>query len=201
MKRTLFGAAACLAAMGLLGFAPHNDVTPAPAFSLENAGGKKVSLSDFSGKWVVLEWWNHECPVVVRHYNAGHIQKLQGLVADEGGVWLSICSSAPGKQGHVTGKAASDVMKANKGVPHSVLLDPTGEVGKKYAAKTTPHMFIISPKGEIVYDGAIDSNRTGNQSPAEVVPYFWNAFVNALEGKPIENAKNRPYGCSVKYGD
>jgi peroxiredoxin len=185
----------------MVGYTPRNDIAMAPEFALESAQGKKVSLSEFAGKWVVLEWWNHECPVVQRLYGAGNIQKLQAEVKAKGGVWLSICSSAPGKQGHVVGQAAQGAMTSNKGVPYAVLLDPTGEVGKRYQAKTTPHMFIVSPKGELVYDGAIDSNRSGNQPAAEVVPFFSNAFANALAGKPIENAKNRPYGCGVKYAN
>jgi peroxiredoxin len=181
-----------------LALTPLNEA--APTFTLESGEGKKVSLEDFKGKWVVLEWWNNGCPIVKRHYGAGTMQKQQAELKDKGVVWLSIVSSAPGTQGYVTVENASSVMKSNKGVPHAVLLDPTGDVGKKYDAKTTPHMFLISPKGEILYNGAIDSNRSGRQAPNEVENYLGRAFEEASAGKEVTTKKTQPYGCNVKYG-
>jgi len=174
---------------------------PAPTFSLPSSGGGTVNLADFKGKYVVLEWWNHGCPVVQRHYRANNIQTLQKQMKDKGVVWLSICSSAPGAQGHVTGEEGAKVMKESKGSPHAVLLDPTGEVGKKYGAKTTPHMFLISPDGNTLYNGAIDNNSRGNLPAGEVVNYLVKAYEEASAGKEVSEPKTRPYGCSVKYAN
>lgn len=195
MKR--IASIAGIAIVASLAVAMTPDRSTAPTFSLMSAEGKKVSLEDFKGKYVVLEWWNHQCPVVVDHYNKGSIQKQQQLMKDKGVVWLSICSSAPGKQGHVEGSAAADVMKNVKGVPQSVLLDPTGEVGKLYGARTTPHTFLISPKGEILYNGAIDNNRSGRE--ATTINYVVQAFEEASAGKEVSVPKTQPYGCGVKY--
>lgn len=174
---------------------------PAPAFSLPASGGGTVNLADFKGKYVVLEWWNHGCPVVQRHYRANNIQTLQKQMNDKGVIWLSICSSAPGAQGHVTGEEGAKVMMESKGSPHAVLLDPTGEVGKKYGAKTTPHMFLISPEGTTLYNGAIDNNSRGNLPSREVVNYLVKAYEEASSGKDVSEPKTRPYGCSVKYAN
>lgn len=171
----------------------------APQFTLSNAKGKSISLESFKGKYVVLEWWNHECPYVARHYANGGMQKLQKDMADKKVVWLTINSSAPGKQGHVMQGNAKATMDTNKGVPAEILLDPSGVVGKKFGAKTTPHMYLISPKGELIYNGAIDSNRSGNDSQS--VNYLVQAYIEATSGKAVSMPNVKPYGCSVKYAE
>jgi len=190
----------CLAALaiGSTGTAPVNSA--APTFTLTDAKGAKVSLEDFRGKYVVLEWWNYQCPIVVKHYSSQNMQNLQRKLTGEGVVWLTICSSAPGKQGNVDGAKALEVMAGQKGAPTSILLDPTGEVGKKYDAKTTPHMFLVSPKGELLYDGAIDSIPSSNAADIpKAENYVLKAFEEAKGGKAVSTPKPRPYGCNVKY--
>lgn len=198
MKR--FSAVLSVIAVATLAIALNPAPEAAPAFSLTNAEGKTVSLDQFKGKYVVLEWWNNGCPVVGRHYRSGNIPKLQAEMKAKDVVWVSIVSSAPGKQGHVDTTNARSTMEKNKGVPSEILLDPTGAVGKLYEAKTTPQMVLISPKGELLYNGAIDSNRTGNQAPEEVVNYLTRAHEEAVAGKPISTPRTQPYGCAVKYG-
>jgi peroxiredoxin len=173
---------------------------PAPGFTLTDTHGKQHKLSDFAGKFVVLEWLNHDCPFVHKHYDSKNMQTLQARYTGKGVIWLSIVSSAPGKQGHYS---ADDLnrLTAEKGAsPTAVLLDPDGAVGKLYGAKTTPHMFVISPKGEILYKGAIDDRRS---TDLEDVPKARNFVVEALDaamaGKPVEIAATQPYGCAVKY--
>lgn len=199
MKRTYAITAILAAALCAVAFTPYVEPAAAPTFTLESASGKKVSLADFKGKWVVLEWWNNGCPVVQRHYNSGNIPKLQAEMKEKGVVWLSIASSAPGKQGHVTVDNARATMDKTKGVPADILMDPTGAVGKSYEAKTTPQMVLISPKQEVVYNGAIDNNSRGNQT--EVINYLVQAYNEASAGKAVTTPKTQPYGCGIKYGN
>lgn len=173
---------------------------PAPEFTLTDSKGTSHNLSDFRGKLVVLEWLNHECPFVKKHYSGGDMQKLQKEYTDKGVVWLSIISSAPGKQGHRTGPQADADSKDKNASPTAVLLDPAGTVGQKYGAKTTPEMFVIDKEGKVIYAGAIDSIKSTN--PADVAKaenYVRQALDAALAGKPVPTAKTQPYGCSVKY--
>jgi peroxiredoxin len=197
MKRTIFQLAAFGAAIAAMAsFA----ATPAPNFTLPSSTGKQVSLADFKGKYVVLEWWNHQCPFVRKHYDSGNMQKTQKELTDKGVVWLTIVSSKEGAQGYVTADQANDIMKREKGVPTFILHDPTGEVGKKYDAKTTPQMVLISPKGEVLYDGAIDSipsSRISDLDKAE--NYLLRAYGEASSGKAVSMPKTKPYGCNVKY--
>lgn len=174
-----------------------NDI--APAFTLTDTNGKTVSLSDFKGKYVVLEWWNQECPVVNRHYEAGSMQATQKVISEAGGVWLQICSSAEGKQGYTDGPKANAWNQRKDAVVTATLLDPKGEVGRTYRAKNTPQMFIITPEQKIAYQGAIDSNMTGNQPAGEVVNYVLQAWKELQEGKPVSNPVTKPYGCRVHY--
>lgn len=202
-KAILLPFAVLTAAAALIAAKPASKpaLEPAPAFSLPASGGNTVNLADFKGKYVVLEWWNNGCPVVQRHYRANNIQTLQKQMKEKGVVWLSICSSAPGAQGHVTGDEGATVMKESKGSPYAVLLDPTGEVGKKYGAKTTPHVFLISPEGNTLYNGAIDNNSRGNLPANEVVNYLVKAYDEASAGKEVSEPKTKPYGCAVKYAN
>ncbi|MHC4547481.1 MAG: thioredoxin family protein [Planctomycetota bacterium] len=173
----------------------------APAFTLTDFLGKKHSLKDYRGKWVVLEWINHDCPFVKARYRAGVFPQLQKKYTGKGVVWLSICSSAPGKQGHFTPERWKELHKQKGSAATAVLLDPKGKVGMSYSAKTTPHMFVINGQGEIVYQGAIDDNpraRTPEQLKS-ANNYVAQALDAVLAGKEPPVARTRPFGCSVKY--
>ena len=173
---------------------------PAPGFTLNGSDGKAYSLADFKGKYVVLEWTNHECPFVKKHYGSGNMQAQQKDLTGKGAVWLSVISSAPGKQGHVDAARANDLTKSRGAAPTAVLLDPSGDVGRKYEAKTTPHMFVVAPDGKLIYMGGIDSIASSDTGDiAQATPYVKVALAEAMGGKPVSNASTRPYGCSVKY--
>jgi peroxiredoxin len=173
---------------------------PAPPIELRDSDGKTVRLDAFKGKFVVLEWVNFHCPFVGKHYGSGNMQKLQKKYTEEGVVWLSICSSAPGKQGYVTGSEAKELEKEKGAKPSRFLLDPKGTVGKAYGAKTTPHMFVIDPKGTVVYNGAIDDKPSTNQADIATAKNYLAAALDAsMSGKKVEIAASQPYGCSVKY--
>lgn len=172
----------------------------APAFREINTAGKDISLADFKGKTVVLEWTNNGCPFVQKHYNSKNMQAAQANATKDGVIWLSVISSKPGAQGHVTPEQA-DKLTADRGAkPTHVLLDPDGSMGRAYGAKTTPHMYIITPDGKIAYNGAIDSIQSNR---VEDVPKATNFVINALAnlkaGKAPDPALTVPYGCDVKY--
>ena len=191
-------AAALLAVAGLAHAAPKVG-EPAPDFTLTGSDGKPYALSSFKGKYVVLEWTNHGCPFVQKHYG-GNMQAQQKAATGRGAVWLSIISSAPGKQGHVDAAQANELTKSRGAAPTAVLLDPSGDVGRKYDAKTTPHMFIVAPDGKLIYMGGIDSIPSADPDDiAKATPYVKVALAEALAGKPVSNPSTRPYGCSVKY--
>ena len=175
---------------------------PAPNFRLADMNGKPVTLADYRGKTVVLEWHNPGCPFVQKHYTSGNMQKAQAAATRDGAVWLSINSGAPGKQGHMDSAAAKQLVGKVGAKPTAYLLDPKGVVGKVYDAKTTPHMYVIDAKGTLVYAGGIDDKPTAN--PADVAGAR-NHVLAALDeikaGKKVSVATSRPYGCSVKYSD
>lgn len=188
----LMGAAPALAA-------PQVGQT-APDFSVTDSNGKVQSLSALKGKIVVLEWTNHDCPYVRKHYGAQNMQKLQNEAKAAGVVWLSVISSAPGEQGHVDGAKANSLSQERKATPAAVLLDADGKMGRAYAAQTTPHMYIISADGKLLYMGGIDSiASTRAEDIQKAKPYFRDALQAALKGEPVPTAVTRPYGCSVKY--
>jgi peroxiredoxin len=173
---------------------------PAPAFTATDANGKTVSLADFRGKTVVLEWTNSGCPFVRAHYDSGTMQARQREARSLGVVWLSINSGAHGKQGHVDGPAARAEIAANGAAPSHYLLDADGRIGRLYAAKTTPHMFVIRPDGTLAYQGGIDDKPTAIEADAKsATPWALNAVKAVLAGKAPSPAVTRPYGCSVKY--
>lgn len=175
---------------------------PAPNFKLADPNGKAVTLGQFRGKTVVLEWNNPDCPFVKKHYSSGNMQKAQAAAAKDGVVWLTINSSAPGNQGHMNGAAAKGFVAKAKARPTAYLLDPRGVVGKAYDAKTTPHMFIINQAGTLVYAGGIDDKPTPN--PADVAGarnHVLAALSELKSGKAVSVTTSRPYGCSVKYKD
>ncbi len=172
----------------------------APGFSLPDSKGKTHSLSDYKGKIIVLEWLNHGCPFVKKHYNSGNMQKLQKTYGAKGIIWFSIISSAPGKQGYQTPEEATETIKQKKASPKAVLLDPEGTVGKLYGAKTTPHMYIIDSEGVLVYNGGIDDIRsTSTDDIDNAKNYVRMALDELLAGKDVTVQTSRPYGCSVKY--
>ncbi|MGJ8637833.1 MAG: thioredoxin family protein [Opitutaceae bacterium] len=172
----------------------------APDFTLTDVEGKPHSLSDFKGKYVVLEWTNYGCPFVRKFYGEGHMQALQKEMTGKDVVWLQICSSTKGKQGHLSADEAKAV-NAEKGVTSTAyLLDESGDVGRLYDARTTPHMYLISPEGLLVYQGAIDSIRSARSSDiSKATNYVKAAYASAIAGESIEKATTRPYGCGVKY--
>lgn len=174
--------------------------TAAPDFQLSNSAGKSVSLSDFSGKYVVLEWTNHLCPYVQKHYGSSNMQNLQKKYRDQDVVWLSIISSAPGKQGFVSPEEADNLTKERNAHPSHVLFDTDGTVGKQYSAKTTPHMYIIDPKGTLRYAGAIDSIKSANPADIAKADNYLDLGMQALlNGEEVSTKITPPYGCSVKY--
>lgn len=173
---------------------------PAPEFSAMGSDGKTHALGDYKGKIVVLEWLNHGCPYVRKHYETGNMQALQKELADKGVVWLSIISSAPGQQGHSSPAKANTDAETNGAHPAAILLDENGAVGRLYEAKTTPHMFVVAADGTLVYKGAIDDQPTFAQETVKGAKnYVRQAVSETGEGKPVTDAVTTPYGCSVKY--
>lgn len=174
----------------------------APNFKLADMNGKPVTLSDFRGKTVVLEWNNPGCPFVKKHYASGNMQKAQATAAKDGVVWLTINSGAPGKQGYMTGAETKAFLAESGAKPANYLLDPRGVVGKAYDAKTTPHMYVVNPAGTLVYAGGIDDKPTAN--PADIAGarnHVLAALADLKAGKPVSVASSRPYGCAVKYAE
>ncbi|MEZ5357293.1 MAG: thioredoxin family protein [Candidatus Zixiibacteriota bacterium] len=172
----------------------------APNFTLTDANGKTHSLSDFKGKYVVLEWVNFGCPFVVKHYKSGNMQNLQAKYTKKGVTWLSICSSAPGNQGYFEGDELKKQIKDNNFKASAYMIDASGEVGRMYNAKTTPNMYIINPEGVLVYAGAIDDKPSTNLEDVEGASnYISMALDQAMAGKSVQVASTQPYGCSVKY--
>ncbi|PYI92448.1 MAG: thioredoxin family protein [Verrucomicrobia bacterium] len=201
MKTKLLTALFTLAASTALFAADSPAVgTAAPDFSLTDSKGKTQTVSQYKGKYVVLEWFNPECPFVKKHYGSGNMQKLQEEFTGKGVIWLSIDSSAPGLEGNLTAEQANAKMTDWKTKQTALVLDPDGKAGRTYGAKNTPHMFVINPEGKIVYEGAIDSKASPNPSDiASSTNYVKVALDESLAGKTVSNANTKPYGCSVKY--
>lgn len=174
---------------------------PAPDFTATDSAGQVHRLSDYRGKRVILEWTNHDCPFVGKHYRSNNMQQTQKSAKDDGVVWLSVVSSAPGLEGHVSGKEADALTKSRNAHPAAVLLDPAGNLGRLYRARVTPHMFIIDKDGTLAYKGAIDSIASGDTADiADATNYVLQAMTQLKAGQPVKEATTRPYGCSVKYG-
>ena len=189
-----------LTAFSLSAHASVNVGKPAPDFTGVDSQGIKHSLSQYKGKTVVLEWTNHDCPYVKKHYNSGNMQKLQKNATANGVVWLSIISSRPGKQGHVSGEQANQLTQSRNAAPTAVILDETSEIGLLYGAKTTPHMYIIDKTGQLVYMGGIDNIPSKDEDDIAGAKNYVRAALDAMAaGKTIEDSITRPYGCSVKY--
>jgi peroxiredoxin len=174
---------------------------PAPAFSLTDSNGRNVSLADYKGKTVVLEWTNHECPYVGKHYRGNNMQALQKKWTGQGVVWLSVISSAPGQDGHVSPQQANKLTADRGAAPSAVLFDPTGKTGRDYGARTTPHMYVINSDGALVYAGGIDDQPSARLEDLKIAKNFVDAALSELaQGKPVSVSSSRAYGCSVKYG-
>ncbi|MDB6082486.1 MAG: thioredoxin family protein [Gammaproteobacteria bacterium] len=173
---------------------------PAPEFAAKDSKGTTRHLSDFRGKPVVLEWTNADCPYTRKHYSSGNMQGVQALARKNGVIWLSVISSAPGKQGYVNGPAADALTQSRSAVPTAVLLDSSGAVGRLYHARTTPHMFVIDENGILQYMGGMDSIATADTGDIDKAePYLKEAMLAVVERKPVAHAVTKPYGCGVKY--
>ena len=203
VKATDLGTAATavLPATAVIAATPVLEINkPAPNFTLAGADGKKYSLADFAGKWIVLEWANLDCPFVKKHYGSKNMQNLQKEFVGKNVVWLTICSSAPEKQGHYVGDALTSKIKEAGLNSTAFLSDADGTVGKSYGAKTTPHMFVVDPKGVLVYAGAIDDKPSTKPEDVAGANNYVRAALNAgMKGEVILVSSTPSYGCSVKY--
>jgi glutathione peroxidase-family protein len=174
----------------------------APDFTATDSNGQTHKLSEYAGKFVVLEWHNRGCPYTQKHYTSGNMERLQREWTGRGVIWLTVISSAPGKQGYVSAADENSYVKEMKAAPTAVLLDSTGALGHLYDAKTTPQMIIINPQGVMIYDGAIDDKPTTDTADISGAKnYVQQALEEATAGKAVSVASTRPYGCSVKYPD
>lgn len=203
--RTFFVALAAMAAFSVFQAVAQAAVeigAQAPEFSGTTADGKTVRLSDYKGKVVVLEWNNPFCPFVRKHYDAGNMQALQKEYTAKDIIWLSINSSAKGKQGYLDGAALQEQLKKNANAATAYIIDAEGTIGRLYQAKTTPQMFVISKEGSVIYNGAIDSISSADISDiAKADPYVKNAIDATIKGQSIKISTSAPYGCSIKYSD
>ncbi len=200
MKHFVLLAALALFGLAAPAYAAPEIGKPAPDFSAIDTEGQAFKLSDQKGKIVVLEWTNHDCPFVRKHYSVGNMQKLQKEAADTGVVWVSIVSSAPGKEGNIDAEKAKALKLEQKAAYSLKLLDSSGEIGKLYQAQTTPHLFIVDKSGALVYAGAIDNNPSPSSDViATSTNYVKDALDDLAAGKPVTTASTQPYGCSVKY--
>lgn len=173
---------------------------PAPAFTGTTADGGKLSLDSLKGKTVVLEWTNHECPFVKKHYESGNIPQLQKDAAAKNIVWVQVNSSAEGKQGHVSGAEATKLNESRSAKPAYVVLDADGKIGQAYGAQTTPHIYIVGPKGILVYKGGIDDIPTAKvEDLPKANNYVREVWAALADGKKVPHASTKPYGCSIKY--
>jgi peroxiredoxin len=175
---------------------------PAPDFTGTDSNGKTESLSDYRGKYVVLEWTNRDCPYTRKHYSSGNMQSLQKEWTTKGVVWLTILSSARGQEGYMTASGENAQIAKVHASPTAAILDPKGAIGHEYEAKTTPHMFVIDPSGKVIYAGAIDDHPTPDASDIKRSKnYVSEALTEAMSGKAVATTYTRPYGCGVKYGE
>jgi peroxiredoxin len=200
MTKTLLIACAVLATTTGLSFSETEVGKPAPNFTLPDTNGKTRSLSDFKGKFVVLEWYQPDCPFVRKHYRSGNMQSLQKEYAAKGVIWLSIDSSAPGEEGNYPAQKLNQIASNDGAARTALLLDPDGKVGRLYGAKTTPDMYIIDLKGTLVYEGAIDDKRSTDLADVKTASNYVKTALDAvMSGQRVPTASTRPYGCSVKY--
>ncbi len=201
-QRLILSAACVLSLMIAPAFAEVVPGNAAPDFTATDTNGKEVTLSGLKGKPVVLEWTNHECPFVVKHYKSDNMQSIQKYAAEKDAVWISIISSGEGKQGYLTDEEANAVAQEKGATPAHIIRDSSGEIGRLYDAKTTPHMFVIDAEGNVAYAGAIDDKPTADSADVEGATNYVVAALDALaEGNAPEVTQVKPYGCSVKYAN
>jgi hypothetical protein len=202
-KASILGTALAVGSLTALGAAAQAVIgQPAPAFSAVDANGKTVSLADFKGKHVVLEWVNPGCPYVQKHYNSGNMPATQKAAIAKGVTWLAVSSTAKDADVYRPPKDLVGWIEGKGGAPSATLMDDSGKVGRAYGARTTPHMYLIDPQGKLLYAGAIDSKPTSN--PADIATatnYVNQAVGEVLAGKPVSQPTTRAYGCSIKYAD
>ena len=199
MKRLALALAAALAIPGFA-LAAATVGQPAPDFSAPDLQGKTVSLADFKGKFVVLEWVNPECPYVRRHYTSGNMPSLQKEIATKDVVWLAVNSSNPSSGEFKTPEEMAKWLGQQGAAPKAALIDKDGQVGRAYGARTTPHMYVIDPQGKLIYAGAIDDKRwASTEETRSARNHVRAALGEAMAGKPVSVAATSPYGCSVKY--
>jgi len=202
-KAWILGTAFAVASLTPLGAVAQAVIgQPAPAFSAVDANGKTVSLADFKGKHVVLEWVNPGCPYVQKHYNSGNMPATQKAAIDKGVTWLAVSSTAKDAGDYRAPKDLVGWIQGKGGAPSATLMDDGGKIGRAYGARTTPHMYLIDPQGKLLYAGAIDSKPTSN--PADIATatnYVNQAVGEVLAGKPVSQPTTRAYGCSIKYAD
>ncbi len=173
---------------------------PAPEISAKDTNGNDFKLSDHKGKIVVLEWTNHHCPFVIKHYSTKNMQNVQAKAKEQGVEWVTIVSSAAGKQGNVTAEEANTIVTEQGATISAKILDESGEIGKLYDAKTTPHMFVIDTEGNVAYAGAIDDKSSPNPATIEGADnYVLNAIASLQAGETVKTTQTQPYGCAVKY--
>jgi alkyl hydroperoxide reductase subunit AhpC len=198
-RRLSLATAVILLASALAMFAVRVGET-APDFTATDSNGKIHHLADYRGKYVVLEWHNNGCPYTRKHYDSGNMENLQREWTARGVIWFTVISSAPGKQGYVTAEQENQYLQQMHAVPTAALLDPSGDLGHLYGARTTPDMFIINPEGVLIYEGAIDNRPTPDASDIPgAVNYVSQALTEAMAGRPVSVPVSQPYGCSVKY--
>jgi peroxiredoxin len=196
------GIATLIGFQGFVGpaLAQANLGSAAPTFTLTDSNGRARTLNEFKGKTVVLEWTNHQCPYVGKHYRGNNMQALQKKWTGQGVVWLSVISSAPGEEGHVTPQQANQLTSERNAAPSAVLFDPKGSTGRAYGARTTPHMYIINGDGLLVYMGGIDDRPSARLEDLKGAKnYVDQALTELAQSKPVSANRSRAYGCSVKY--
>jgi peroxiredoxin len=199
-RRTTLAAGLALAAAPRLAHAAPAIGAAAPDFALPDQDGTIRRLSEFRGKVVVLEWTNHDCPFVRKHYTSGNMQALQTLAKEKGVAWLSMASSPEGEQGHVTGGQARELTESRRANPTAVLLDHRSVAARAYAATVTPHMYVIDAEGVLRYMGAIDSIRSSRvEDVARAEPLLRDAMIAVAEGRAPAQGLTQPYGCVIKY--
>jgi peroxiredoxin len=201
-QKTLIASLALAASFGVRRAPAPIIGQPAPDFSAQDTHGKALQLSAYRGKWVVLEWFSHACPYTIKQYATGNMQRLQRTYTDQGVVWLSIVSSAPGREGFTTAARANALTAEKKAVPTALIRDTSGVIGHLYDARNTPQLFVINPAGVLTYAGAIDDKRTSDTADvAKAHNYVSAALDAAMAGKPVVVQLTQPYGCTVQYAE